>query len=225
MKVNKIRQYINITNHCNANCEFCCMWSHSTKHTFMSFEIFKRIIDSSTKHFELQLEGGEPLLHKDLYLFMEYARSTNRCDKIIILTNGILLDKHLRKLINFHKDYKIPIVIKVSLNYWLYKLDSKCLDKALDYHLATEFISGVDVLFNVRLRHKDSWLKDLIYQYKLDKVSNIFYLQSYGKLEKEVEYEKPVIVQNIDDWFLYACDGTCFKKDLIGRSNYEKELP
>ena len=36
--------------------------------------------------------------------------------------------------------------------------------------------------------------------------------------------DKPVIVQNIDDWFIYACDGKCFNKDLIARSNYEKEL-
>ncbi len=224
MKVNKIRQYINITNNCNANCEFCCMWSDSSKHTFMSFETFKKIVDSSDKEFELQLEGGEPLLHKDMYLFMEYARSTGRCAKIIILTNGILLGEHLNRIVTFHKNYNIPITIKMSVNYWLFKMDKKALDKARDYYLATEFIDGVDIKLNVRLRHEDEHIRDLIKVYGLEEISNIFYLQSYGKYEEKTEYEKPVIVQNIDDWYIYACDGTCFFKDLIKRSEYERDL-
>lgn len=67
-------------------------------------------------------------------------------------------------------------------------------------------------------------VRRIIKRKKLDTSSNIFYLQSYGKYENETEYGKPVIVQNIDDWFIYACDGTCFGKNLIKRSEYEKEL-
>lgn len=220
-----IRQYINLTNKCNANCEFCCMWSDSSKNRFMTFDEFKKIIDDKKDDFELQLEGGEPLMHENMYLFMEYARSTGRCKKIIILTNGILLEKNLPRIVNFHKNYNIPIVIKMSINYWLYNMDKKSLDKARNYHLATEFIDGVDIKLNVRLRYEDEWLKDLIEEKKLTDISNIFYLQSYGKYEDKEEYSKPVIVQNIDDWFIYACDGKCFNKDLIARSNYEKDLP
>lgn len=219
-----IRQYINITNNCNANCEFCCMWSDSNKHRFMTFNEFKYIIDSKEDDFELQLEGGEPLLHKDLYLFMEYARSTGRCKKIILLTNGILLNRQLGRLVEFHKYYNIPVVVKMSINYWLYRMDNDSLDKARDYYLSTEFIDGFDIKLNVRLRHNDEWLRDLIQEKNLTDISNIFYLQSYGKYENETEYDKPVIVQNIDDWFIYACDGKCFDKDLIARSEYEKEL-
>ena len=200
------------------------MWSDSSKHTFMNFDTFKQIIDSKDKHFELQLEGGEPLLHEDMYLFMEYARSTKRCDKIIILTNGILLDKHLKRLVNFYKEYQIPIDIKISINYWLYNIDNKILEKALDYYSSIEFIDGINIILNVRLRHEDEWLRELIKDYHLENISNIFYLQSYGKLENNKEYDKPVIVQNIDDWFIYACDGKCFNKDLIARSNYERML-
>jgi len=224
MKIKKIRQYINITNNCNANCEFCCMFSDSSKKTFMDFETFKKIIDDKKEPFELQLEGGEPLLHKDLFLFMEYAKSTKRCLKIIILTNGFLLDKHLKKLVEFKNDYGIPILIKISINYWLYNLDNNCLKKAKDFYYATEFIKDFDIILNVRLRHEDEWLKDLIKKENLEKISNIFYLQSYGKFAKETSYEKPVIVENIDNWFIYACDGTCFYKELIKRSNYEKDL-
>lgn len=219
-----IRIYINITNSCNANCEFCCMWSSSLKNTFIDFDTFKKIIDSYKDDFELQLEGGEPLLHEKLYLFMEYAESTKRCKKIIILSNGILLDKHLKRLVDFHKYTELPITIKLSINYWLYNMDDESLEKALEYHAITEFIDQFNIVLNVRLRHEDLWLKDLIYQYKLEDISNIFYLQSYGRYGDKEEYEKPVIVQNIDNWFIYSCDGKCFDKDLIARSDYEKEL-
>ena len=219
-----IRQYINITNNCNANCEFCCMWSDSTKKTFLSFDTYKNIIDSTSEDFELQLEGGEPLLHKDLYLFMEYARSTGRLKKIIILTNGFLLDENLGRIVNFHKYYKIPILIKMSLNYWLHNIAPNSLDKARDYYLSTEFIDGFDFKLNVRLRHNDEWVRKIIQEKNLEKISNIFYLQSYGKYENEKEYDKPIIVENIDDWFIYSCDGKCFHKDLIARSNHERNL-
>ena len=121
----KIRQYINITNSCNADCEFCCMWSSSKKSRFMSLEEFKEIINSKNNLFELQLEGGEPLLHKDMYQFMQYATDTRKCTKIIILTNGLLLGEHFERLVQFGRNNKIPIVIKASVNYWLYRMDNK----------------------------------------------------------------------------------------------------
>ena len=65
------RLYINITNRCNTTCPFCCMYSGVSKTTEMPFETFKNIIDENEGEFELQLEGGEPLLNKNIYLFIE----------------------------------------------------------------------------------------------------------------------------------------------------------
>ena len=73
------RLYINITNHCSANCPFCCMYSDSSKSTYMNFDIFKNIIDKNKdKLLEIQLEGGEPLEHKLINLFLEYSVSINK---------------------------------------------------------------------------------------------------------------------------------------------------
>ena len=223
-KKDMVRLYINITNSCNANCEFCFMYSDSSKKTYMSFDKLKEIIDSHSKDFELQLEGGEPLMHPDLYLFMEYARSTGRLKKIIINTNGILLDEHLERLVAFHKYYSISISLKISINYWLYKLDSTIFEKGRDIYLATEYIDRFEVLFNVRLRHEDEKIVELLKENQIYDYSNVFYLQRYGRFENEMDYELPVIVQNIGDWFIYSCDGVCFDKDLIKRSKHEKEL-
>jgi MoaA/NifB/PqqE/SkfB family radical SAM enzyme len=200
------------------------MFSSSKKNTFMSFETFKNIIDNYSDDFELQLEGGEPLLHPDLYLFLEYARNSGRCKKVIITTNGILLYDHLDKLVNFHKYYQIPVLIKMSINYLLYKMDKDIFKKGRDLFLATEFIDGFYIKFNVRLRHSDDYIVDMLKENKIYEQSNVYYLQRYGKYENESDYDLPVIVQNIDDWFIFACDGKCFNKNLIERSNYERTL-
>ena len=218
-----IRLYINLTNKCNSDCPFCCMYSGKGKNTFMDFNVFKYIIDGKDDDFELQLEGGEPLLHPFMFLFMWYAHSTGRCKKIIILTNGKLISDYLEEIISFMDRARIQIEIKMSINYWLYSENPHIFKQARDLHCATEFVDGISVKFNVRMRHRDEWIIDLLKENKIYKQSNVFYLQSYGRMTG-TDYEKPVIVQNIDDWFVYSCDGKCFGKDLIARSEYEKGL-
>ena len=95
----------------------------------MAFDTFKRIVDETEENFELQLEGGEPLLHKNLFLFLEYAVSTNRCTKIILLTNGILLEEHINRLIDFSSWNQILLEIKVSINYFLIEKNENISEK------------------------------------------------------------------------------------------------
>lgn len=217
------RIYINTTNKCNVSCDFCCMYSQPSKETFLHFNRFKEIIDTTPGLFELQLEGGEPFLNTDFYLFIEYARSTNRCIKIIISTNGIILNRHIQRLSDFHNFSNIPILIKVSINYYLYNLNNNIFKKCRDLYLSTEFIDGFDIRFNVRLRKEDNWIVDKLKDFKIFDQSNIYELQNYGRM-KDDSYKKPFIVQNIDEWCLYASDGKSFGHDLIDRSEYEKTL-
>ena len=199
------------------------MYSGTNKSTYLSFERFKEILDSHNDDFELQIEGGEPLINPNLFLFLWYAKYTNRCKKIIITTNGKMLNKFLERFVNFNKETNIPITIKMSLNYWLYKEDNNIFQKARDYYLATEFLESFNIIFNVRIRKEDNWIVDKSKENKIYEYSNIYEFQSYGKL-KDSEYSKPVIVQNIDDWFLYSSDGICFGKDLVKRSEHERNL-
>lgn len=218
------RFYINITNRCNTNCPFCCMYSSTENNLDMDFSIYREIIDSAAREFELQLEGGEPLLHPSLYSFMEYAASTGRCRKILILSNGILLEKHLLRLHEFSLLHRIPTEIKVSVNYWLIEAHRKHLDLVEGIIAAAESLPLLDIYCNVRLRHEDGALREEIEKRPLlAERSNIYYLQSYGRLEDD-SYQKPVIVQNIEDWAIYSTDGRCFFQDLEARSRHEKEL-
>lgn len=220
-----IRLYFNLTNKCNEECEFCCMYSSPNKNTYMTFDTYKKIIDSHNDNFELQLEGGEPFLHPNLYLFIYYAISTNKCKKVTISTNGKLLKSNLNRLIDLANLKDIEIVIKPSINYWLINKNTKLIKEYRDIYLATEFIDNFKIIFNVRLRNNiDEWIVDELNKNKIKDFCNIFYLQSYGRLTNNNEYSKPIIYQNIDDWFIYSSDGTCFKKDLIARSDYENNL-
>lgn len=219
------RLYINITNSCNLDCPFCCMYSGTNKHHFMSFNIFKNIIDSTEGKFELQLEGGEPLLHKELYLFIEYAISTNRCDKIIILTNSLLLDKHIDRILQIGKWYQnIDFEIKASVNYYTLKNINDQIEMLERIQFAIQYIPFIHFKLNIRKRKGvDEDIDKLISDHHLSEISNSYYLQSYGKLLGS-NYEKPIIVQNIENWKLYASDGTCYDQDLILRSEHENTL-
>ncbi len=224
------RLYINVTNKCNTACPFCCMYSTPQKNTFMNFDTFRNIIDSCKDKFELQLEGGEPLIHPTLFLFIEYAISTKRCMKVIILSNGIILDdNYLKRFCHIANWYGILFEFKLSINEHLEQVFNKKGNNIYLFasHLAftTKYMEFVSITFNVRTTHTNRVsIEQNIKKYGLESHSNIFYLQSYGKLKENDEYEKPTIVQNINNWRIYASNGECFDQDLIARSERENEL-
>ncbi|MBU1925225.1 MAG: radical SAM protein [Candidatus Omnitrophica bacterium] len=87
---------------CNANCVHC--WVHTPKVTHakgfydekLEFEQFKKICDdlSDLMVDKIIFQGdGEPLLHRDFFKMLEYARKKGiQC---AFFTNGILLDKDI----------------------------------------------------------------------------------------------------------------------------------
>ncbi len=220
----KTRYYFNLTNKCNTECEFCCMNSAKAKSTFLSFDSFKTVIDSCNNEFELQLEGGEPLLHPNLFLFLEYARYSNKCSKIIISTNGILLDKFINKLVDFSASYKIKMLIKHSINFHLESLNPNIYKRCRDFYTATEFVDNFDIRFNVRIRNDNDPILEKLKEFKIYDQSDIYQFQSYGRYLNNTNYSKPIIVQNIDEWFIFSSDGRCFNQDLVARSIYEGSL-
>lgn len=217
----KTRHYFNLTNKCNTECSFCCMNSGPSKNTFLDFNKFKQIIDNCEGEFEMQLEGGEPLLHPNLFLFLEYAYFTKKCSKIIISTNGTILNKHIDRLIDFVHFNKIPMLIKHSINFHLAKLNPNIYKECRDLYLATEFINDFDIRFNVRIKNNNDEIIEKLKEFKIYNQSTIYPFQSYGRYSGNEEYSKPFIVQNIEQWFIYSCDGICFGQDLVARSVHE----
>lgn len=114
MKLKKI--YIEITNACNLNCDFCI--KNKRKIIYMTKENYIKIIDkikNFTKEIYLHVLG-EPMLHPNINEFIEYAKKNNL--KLNITTNGYLItniknnsniDRLNISLHSFNTKYKIPL--------------------------------------------------------------------------------------------------------------------
>lgn len=91
------RVYVEITNICNRNCSFC----PGTKRTprSMTFDEFRRVADALlgiTDYIYFHVMG-EPLTHKQLPEFIEYAASLGF--KCCVTTNGTLIKKRGEELV------------------------------------------------------------------------------------------------------------------------------
>lgn len=87
------RIYIEITNICNLNCEFC--EPHNRENRFMAFEEFENILNKISRfssYIYLHVKG-EPLLHPDFDKFVKFA--FEKGFQINLTTNATLLEKHL----------------------------------------------------------------------------------------------------------------------------------
>jgi hypothetical protein len=90
---------VNLADHCNLNCQCCDHFSQLVKEAhFLDFNVFKRdmerLAELSANHIGImKLQGGEPLLHKDVNKFVELTRSLFPKALVYFFTNGLLLMK------------------------------------------------------------------------------------------------------------------------------------
>jgi hypothetical protein len=90
---------INLADHCNLNCQMCDHFSQLVKEPkFLDMEVFRRdmerLAELSGNHIDrIKLQGGEPLLNKDVNKYIELSRSLFPKSKINFFTNGLLLLK------------------------------------------------------------------------------------------------------------------------------------
>lgn len=219
------RLYINITNHCNVACPFCCMYSSPAKHTFLPLQKFAEIL-AVHQGYELQLEGGEPMLHPQIKLFLGQAWADPQCKKLIVLTNGLNLRKDLQDIVAWRGLSKTPTVLKISVNSFLMKQHPRFLFEITLAIQNIQFIPNFSIQLNVRKSYEDPLdIEQELKKYNLlSFANNIFYFNRYGRLKEDKRYGDIVINQNIDTWKVYASDGTCFNTNLVARSEYENEL-
>ncbi len=107
MEVKKITSLIiEPTNTCNLRCTFCFVTEGMTREDgFMDFDLFKKIIDDSPDLEHLCMHNwGEPLLHKNIFKMIEYAKNKG-VNYVVMNTNGTLLtDKMIDKVVNSKLD-------------------------------------------------------------------------------------------------------------------------
>jgi MoaA/NifB/PqqE/SkfB family radical SAM enzyme len=97
-KRSRLRFDIPVADHCNLNCKYCCVFSPIAEKTFLdvrtvSSDLCKLSEITNGEIDDIVLSGGEPLLHPKLREIMQSVRKYFPDGEIIILTNGILLNK------------------------------------------------------------------------------------------------------------------------------------
>ncbi len=105
---------IEVTTDCNFNCEACfnqaSFAQKGRKRAEMSSGFIKKVIDSAADFGvpAIRFSGGEPLLRKDLFELMEYARSRNL--RVWMNTNAALVTEDVvRKLEKYVENVLIPL--------------------------------------------------------------------------------------------------------------------
>jgi radical SAM protein with 4Fe4S-binding SPASM domain len=98
---------VNVTWLCNLRCEHC--YVHQRRE-FMDFETFKKTVDDlyAVGGLKLMVSGGEPLLHPEIWRFLEYARM--KPFRIVLLTNGLLIgEKEAERLKELVDEVQVSI--------------------------------------------------------------------------------------------------------------------
>lgn len=89
--------------HCNLNCKGCNHFAPLSEAKYGQIKQFKSDLERMTRYVEfieeIRLLGGEPLLNENLEAFIDAAHFFYPTSKIHILTNGLLIKKMSRELI------------------------------------------------------------------------------------------------------------------------------
>jgi organic radical activating enzyme len=86
----------NLTEHCNLRCTHCDHASSILPTRFADLESFTRdiaVLSTVLQAGELKFLGGEPLLHPRLVDFLKVAKDAGIANRLILVTNGVLLHK------------------------------------------------------------------------------------------------------------------------------------
>ncbi len=89
-----------VTRRCNLSCTYCNEFDdHSPP---VSVELLKERIDkiADLGCFALELTGGEPMLHSEIFELLNYARSKRRFHKLMMISNAYLLNREKVQRLN-----------------------------------------------------------------------------------------------------------------------------
>jgi len=120
---------VELTNACNLRCKFCPTWQNMKREKgFMSFDNFKKIIDSDgkiIKNIDLNF-AGEPTLNKDVFKMVKYA--TAKGITVLISTNTTTL-----------QDFSMTEVFDSGLNNLVVCLDGTTKEVYVQHRQGGDF--------------------------------------------------------------------------------------
>lgn len=185
---------IGLTNTCNLRCPFCItgLRKQDKDLMFIDLELFKSIIDKIRDHaYLVQLyKWGEPLLHKDIIVMLEYC---NRYD----------LNTEISSNLNIEDDARLEAMVKHRLKRLIISFDGVTQADYERYRVGGNL--GL-VLNNIKKikEYKDKYIS------KYPRIS-LQYLKS-----KFTKYQIRIIREHYKKWGaddFYVCDMTTVFKD------------
>ncbi|HDZ4931936.1 GTP 3',8-cyclase MoaA [Campylobacter jejuni] len=147
-KINYLR--ISVTQRCNFRCLYCMPkipFDYQPKENLLSFEelflFVKAAIDEGIE--KIRITGGEPLLRKDLSVFIKMISDYKSDIDLAITTNGFLLK-------DFAKDLKNAGLKRLNIS--LDTLDHKKAKTLAQKDVLDSVLSGIDEALNLGLKVK-----------------------------------------------------------------------
>lgn len=147
-KINYLR--ISVTQRCNFRCLYCMPkipFNHQPKENLLSFEelfLFVKVaIDEGIE--KIRITGGEPLLRKDLSVFIKMINDYKKDLDLAITTNGFLLK-------DFAKDLKDAGLKRLNIS--LDTLESKKAKILAQKDVLDSVLVGIDEALSVGLKVK-----------------------------------------------------------------------
>ncbi|EOH1860904.1 GTP 3',8-cyclase MoaA [Campylobacter jejuni] len=147
-KINYLR--ISVTQRCNFRCLYCMPkipFDYRPKENLLSFEelflFVKAAIDEGIE--KIRITGGEPLLRKDLSIFIKMINDYKSDIDLAITTNGFLLK-------DFAKDLKNAGLKRLNIS--LDTLDHKKAKTLAQKDILDSVLSGIDEALNLDLKVK-----------------------------------------------------------------------
>ncbi len=110
---------VEVSRDCNLDCKICIRKNLESDSGFMSFDNFRKIIDSYNFR-EVALHGwGEPLLNPEIFRMIEYAK--NKDIRTSLTTNATLVGKNISEILHSGLD-------DIAFGFY----DKKILEKSID---------------------------------------------------------------------------------------------
>ncbi len=120
---------IHVTDHCNLNCKGCSHFSNIADEFFITAQELRESLTLATKKFKIlsfALIGGEPLLHPNLAELISIARDILPNTRIVITTNGLLINSITENL------WEVIIKNNIYIDVSKYPINSSYFTSLLD---------------------------------------------------------------------------------------------
>lgn len=106
---------LDITHSCNLACRICDIWKTANIEKDIDISHVKRMLFQAKglNIKEIAFSGGEPLLREDIYDIFEHSKKL-KIKNLGILSNGILVENNMQKLLPYLLDNTISLVISLD---------------------------------------------------------------------------------------------------------------